>query len=139
MSSKDYAEPNAQDLLALVSRTLARAPVELARAQRDLRALELQLDALERQDHTHGVAHWHNGKLYLYHGYRRFFWQRRYERVGKDPARIRIALERAARGARIRRLREMQASLEAAIAKWDQQLRDAVKAMSTTSGARAHV
>lgn len=139
MSSKDYAEPNAQDLLALVSRTLARAPVELARAQRDLRALEQQLAALERQEHTHGIAHWHDGRLYLYHGYRRFFWQRRYERVGKDPARIRIALERAARGARIRRLREMQASLEAAIAKWDQQLRDAVKAMSTTSGARAHV
>lgn len=139
MSSKDCAEPNAQDLLALVSRTLARAPVELARAQRDLRALEQQLAALERQEHTHGIAHWHDGKLYLYHGYRRFFWQRRYERVGKDPARIRIALERAARGAHIRRLREMQASLEAAIAKWDQQLRDAVKAMSTTSGARAHV
>lgn len=132
MSFKHRAEPNAQDLLAIVRLTSATAPVELARAQLDLHALEQQLAALERQDHTHGIAHWHNGKLCLYHGYRLFFW-RRYERVGKDPARIRIALERAARGAHIRRLRELRASLEAAIEKWDRQLRDAVKAISGAS------
>lgn len=138
MSSKAYPDPTAQDLLDIVRRTLASTPIELARAQQDLRALRVQLDSLVRQDHSHGVAHWRDGRLYLYHGYRRFFW-RRYERIGTDPARIRVALERAARGARIRCLQEQQATLQLAVERWGQQLREAVNTMSTTSGVRAHV